>query len=190
MWSPILRGMCQLELSYMQADCISCDRASMSQKKRRIWGTYIILILNYNQNKIKLGCSIFKCTSILLRLCVYYYPIFFPLKKVCFLFRVSCCQRGRGLEGVTLDWVGNRLIFLSRSVWCKQGGLEYFEVYLHQDLFAMEARRANGNAGKVSSKFRIYLYVSPCKMKDKLMILIFRYWNFCLGRYKLLCQWP
>lgn len=167
------------------------SRIHVAEKKdefevRTLYSSLII----YNQNKIKLGCSIFKCTSILLRLCVYYYPIFFPLKKVCFLFRVSCCQRGRGLEGVTLDWVGNRLIFLSRSVWCKQGGLEYFEVYLHQDLFAMEARRANGNAGKVSSKFRIYLYVSPCKMKDKLMILIFRYWNFCLGRYKLLCQWP
>lgn len=157
-------------------------------EKRRIWGTYIILILNYNQNKIKLGCSIFKCTSNLLRLCVYYYPIFFPLKSL-FSFSGQLLS-GRGLEGVTLDWVGNRLIFLSRSVWCKQGGIEDFEVYLHQDLFAMEARRANGNAGKVSSKFRIYLYVSPCKMKDKLMILIFRYWNFCLGRYKLLCQWP
>lgn len=104
MWSPILRGMCQLELLYMQADCISCDRASMSQKKRRIWGTYIILILNYNQNKIELGCSIFKCTSNLLRLCVYYYPIFFPLKS---LFSFS----GQLLS--ERPWAGGRHAWLS-----------------------------------------------------------------------------
>lgn len=109
MWSPILRGMCQLELLYMQADCISCDRASMSQKKRRIWGTYIILILNYNQNKIKLGCSIFKCTSNLLRLCVYYYPIFFPLKS---LFSFS----GQLLSERPLGWRASRLTELG-TVW-------------------------------------------------------------------------